>query len=380
VNKIPTRSVSEPTSERAIKGSRAGFVEGLKSNIALLRNVIKDPNLKVRISPIGLRSRTNVAIVYLANLANPEVVDEVRSRLDSVDIDRVFAAGQLEVFLQDTWITLFPLTETTERVDRTALAIVAGRVVIVVDGTPFVIIVPATLNYMMISPEDYNQYWLPSSALRLFRVLGTILSLLLPPFYIALTSFHPEMFPVKLLISIGTARLKTPFPAIVEAIGMEVAIEIIREAGLRLPAPLGQTIGVVGVIVVGQAAIQASLVSPLLLIVVALTTISSFTIPAYDLASAIRFLRFPMMLMAAFFGLYGIIIGVSVVLAHLVTLKSFGAYYLSPFAPQRVEEMKDSVIRLPSMFLKKRPQTFAPLDTKRLSDKRDEVIGPKEGE
>lgn len=373
----PTRSVQESPAERVIRGSRAAFTEALNTNTALLRRSVANPNLKIRVAPMGRRTGTYVAVAYIAGLANPDLLGEVRSRLDSLDADRYLGAGQLEQYLVDSWFSPFPQTESTERVDRTAMALADGRVAILISGTPFVLLIPTTFNSMMLSPEDYNQNWIVASLVRMLRVLSTFLSLTLPPLYIALSSFHPEMLPTPMLISIGTVRLRTPFPAIVEAFSMEVALEILREAGVRLPAPLGQTVGVVGGIVIGDAAIRAGLIGPTLLIVVALTTIASYSIPNYDLASAIRILRFPLMLAASVFGLFGLAAGLIAIGIHLTVLKSFGTYYLSPIAPQRFQEMKDSLVRFPYASLHLRPKSFAPLDRVRMSDKRQEVVGPR---
>ncbi len=231
-----------------------------------------------------------------------------------------------------------------------------GRVAILLDGTPFALIVPVTLSMMLQSPEDYYERWIPGTFIRMLRYLAAILALFTPSLYIAFISFHSGLIPTKLAISIIGTRSGVPFPALIEALFMEIAIEILREAGLRLPKPIGPAMGIVGGLIIGEAAVQAGIVSPVLVIVVALTAISSFSIPQYSAGITLRILRFPAMLCAATFGLYGVILFFLLMASHLVKLKSFGMPYLSPAVPYRLSEWKDLMVRMPLMMMKRRPK------------------------
>ncbi|SMB90971.1 spore germination protein [Thermanaeromonas toyohensis ToBE] len=362
------RGVEEPPAESLIRGSREGFSECLRTNTTLLRRRIRDPQLKLKIHFLGRRTRTAVGIMYLAGVADPALVGEVERRIKGIDIDGILESAFIEQLIEDKWSSPFSQIQNTERPDEAAAALLEGRVVILTDNTPFALIVPATFNTLLHTPEDFYHRWFITVLIRLLRFLGSILALILPSMYIAMVSFNPEMIPTSLAISIGAGREGIPFPTIIEAFIMESTLELLREAGIRLPSPLGQTLGVVGAIILGQAAVQAGIVSSAMVIVVSLTAIAGFVIPSYDAAIAIRILRFFLMIMAAIFGLYGIILGLMLILVHLVTLKSFGVPYLKPWAPWTLQDLKDSVYRAPLFKHRTRPLYVKPLEEKRIGE------------
>jgi len=366
------RGVEEPPAEALIRGSREGFSECFRTNTTLLRRRIRDPQLKLKTYFLGRRSRTTVGVMYLAGVVNPELVAEVERRLRGIDIDGILESGFIEQMIEDRWYSPFSQIQNTERPDEAAAALLEGRVVILTDNTPFALLVPATFNSLMHSPEDFYHRWFITFLIRTLRFLGSALALILPSMYIAMVSFTPEMIPTSLAISIGAGREGLPFPTIIEAFIMETTLELLREAGIRLPTPLGQTLGVVGAIILGQAAVQAGIVSSAMVIVVSLTAIAGFVIPSYDAAIALRILRFFLMIMAAIFGLYGIILGLMLILTHLVSLKSFGVPYLKPWAPWTVRDLKDSIYRAPLFRHHLRPAYLRPLEEKRMGTK-----GPK---
>ncbi|ANY67767.1 spore gernimation protein GerA [Paenibacillus sp. BIHB 4019] len=359
------RSIEEPVSEAVVRGPRDGFTETLRSNTAMLRRRIKDPSFTMDMYKIGRRSQTDIALLYIKGLTDEALVEETRSRLKQIDIDEVLESGYIEQLVEDNVMSPFPQVQNTERPDRVAGALMEGRVAILVDGTPIALIVPVTFAMMMSSPEDYYERWLPSSLIRLLRYGAAFIALFLPSLYIALISYNHGLIPTKLAISIAAGREGVPFPSIVEALIMEITLEILREAGLRLPKPIGQAVGIVGGLVIGQAAVQAAIVSPIMVIVVALTAISSFAFPQYGAGLAIRILRFGMMMAAAVLGLYGVILFYILITVHMIRLKSFGVPYLSPFVPARPSQWKDLFLRFPLHMLKRRPAMVSPQDDKR---------------
>lgn len=347
------RQVTEPRFEPALRGPQDAFNEVLCINTALMRRKVKDPNLVIRSLKIGSRSKTDIAVLYLQDVADPKTVEEVLRRLKKIQTDAVLDAGELEDGLTDNPYSPFPVLAFTERVDRSAAAIYEGRVLVMIDGTPFAIIAPVSLVYLMFTPEDYYTNYYSATFIRWIRVLALHMALLLPSIYIAVTTFHQEMVPTELMIAIAANRTNIPYPSLIEALIMEISLELLREASLRLPTTMGQTIGIVGALVIGQAAVQASLVGPVLTIIVSFTAIGSFAIPSYNTSVAIRLLRFPIMILAATLGIFGIVFGASVILIHLLKLKSFGVPYLAPFMPDKLNQIDDSLLfRKPSFSLK----------------------------
>lgn len=356
------RSIAEPESESLVRGPRDGFTETLRFNTATLRRKCRDPNLVIKTKQIGRRTKTDVAVAYLRGIARSELVAEVEQRLGRINVDQILETGQIEQLIEDNIFSPFPQAQPTERPDKTIAALTEGRIAILVDGTPFALIVPTVLVQFFQSPEDYYERWMISSLLRFLRFMGSFIAAMGPSLYIALVSYHPGLIPTHLVLSIAASREGVPFPAFVEALLMEITIELLRESGARLPKSIGQTIGIVGGIVIGDAAVRAGIASPILVIVVAVTAISSFIIPSYNAAISFRLIRFPMMILAAVLGLYGVMLGFIIVNIHLVTLRSFGVVYLAPLAPLEASDWKDVIFRLPIKFQGKRPVFLQPVD------------------
>jgi len=353
------RNISEPASQAVLRGPREGFAETLRTNTALVRRKIKNPNLWMETRQIGEVTKTDVAIMYIKGIAGDKTVNEVRRRLDRIRIDSILESGYIEELIQDDTYTPFPTIFNTERPDAVAGGLLEGRIAILVDGTPFVLVVPALFTHFLQTPEDYYQRADISSLLRMLRYVCLFIALLGPAAYIAVTTFHQEMIPTPLLLSFIAAREGIPFPAFVEAFLMEITFEILREAGVRMPRTVGQAVSIVGALVIGQSAVEAGLVGPAMVIVVSITAISNFVIPMYNMGISIRMIRFPFMILAASFGLYGILVGVIVMVLHLCSLRSFGVPYMAPFAPFIVEDQKDNIFRFPRWAMLTRPRYFS---------------------
>jgi len=350
------RSITEASTETIIRGPKESFIENLRTNTAMIRRKIKNPNLWLECKKIGKLSRTNVGIMYIKGLVNEKTVDEVRKRLDAIDTDSILESGYIEQFIQDETRSPFPTIHNTERPDVVAADLMEGRIAILVDGTPFVLIVPAVFIQFFQAAEDYYHRVEFASLLRMLRLVCFFVALIAPSVYIAITTFHQEMVPAELLISLVAQRESVPFPAFVEALIMEVTFEILREAGIRMPRTIGQAVSIVGTLVVGTAAVDAGMVSAAMVIVVSITAISNFVFPSITMAIPIRILRFPLMALAATFGLLGIAIGMFAVLLHLCSLRSMGVPYMSPFGPLIASDLKDTFIRVPRWGTTKRPQ------------------------
>jgi spore germination protein KA len=353
------RSVEEPNAQSVVRGPRDGFTENIRTNTALVRRRIKDPNLWMESIQVGRISKTDVNLMYMNGIVNEKVVEEVRQRLGRIDIDAIFESGNIEELIQDETFTLFPTIYNTERPDSISSQILEGRVAIFVDGTPFVLTVPAIFTQFFQASEDYYQRADFATLLRMLRFLCFFISLLAPSLYIAVTTFHQELLPPQLLVGLIAAREGVPFPAFIEALLMEITFEILREAGLRLPKSIGQAVSIVGTLVIGQAAVEAGLVSPSMVIVVSLTAISNFVFPSFSMGIAVRILRFPIMLLAASFGLFGITVGLIAIVLHLCSLRSFGIPYLSPFGPFILSDQKDSIFRVPQWAMYSRPRLIS---------------------
>ncbi|MDB4897424.1 MAG: gerKA1 [Firmicutes bacterium] len=372
------RTPEEPAAEPVVRGPKEGFVETGAVNIALVRRRLHDPRLRVESFTIGKRSNTPVTMVYLAGVAWPEMVDEVRRRLKRINIDGVIESGYIEELIEDAPGSPFPLVKSTERPDVVAGELLEGRVAIITDGTPHALVVPTTFTSGMQASEDYYQKWPMASFTRMLRYLFLVVALLGPASFIAVTTYHQEMLPTQLLLSIMSAREGVPFPAMVEALMMEIAFEALREAGVRLPKPVGQAVSIVGALVIGEAAVQAGLVSPILVIVVAVTGIASFVIPMFPLALALRLLRFPMIILAGSFGFYGITLGLIAISIHLASLRSFGVPYMAPTMPATPTDFKDLFIRVPWWALVNRPKFMPVMNRKRQEPERNKPAPPDE--
>ncbi|PIC82821.1 spore germination protein [Sporosarcina sp. P1] len=350
------RGITEPASQTVVRGPREGFSENLRVNTALVRRKLKDPSLWMESKVIGTRTKTNVAIMYIHGVANDKIVDEVRLRLDRIDIDGILESGNIEGLIEDSTYSPFPTVFNTERPDTVAAALLEGRIAILVDGTPFVLIVPALFVQFFQSPEDYYVHTGIGSLIRLLRFFAYLIALLAPALFIAITTFHQTMLPPALLISLTAQREGVPFPAFIEALIMEVTFELLREAGVRMPRSIGSAMSIVGAFVIGTAAVEAGIISAAMVIVVSITAISSFVSPTYNFAISARILRFGFMVLAASFGLFGIAIGFVALILHLCSLRSFGMPYMSPLAPFNVSDQKDTLIVVPIWKMFTRPR------------------------
>ncbi|WP_078554111.1 spore germination protein [Bacillus alkalicellulosilyticus] len=352
------RSIEEPSTQTIIRGPKEGFIENLDTNINLVRRRIKNPKLRFEEHVVGSETSTGVALGYLEGVANSKIVEEVRKRITDIQTNAIFESANIEEFITDKTLTPFPLLYNTERPDTIAAHILSGKVAIFVDGSPFVLSAPTVLNDFIATSEDYYLPYLMGTFLRLLRYLAFFISLLLPAFYVGIITYHHEMIPTDLIISIISQREGVPFPALVEAILMEIAFEILREAGIRMPRAVGGTISIVGGLVIGQAAVEAGLVSNIMVIVVSLTAISSFVSPIYSFSIAARLLRFVFIILAGIFGFYGILLGLIMMVAHLASLRSFGIAYLSPYAPFFLHDHEDTMVRVPIWMMRQRPKSF----------------------
>lgn len=353
------RGVEEPSSQSVIRGPKDGFTEDISTNVTLIRRRIKSPNLWKIDRKIGLVTQTDVSIMYLKGTANDLVVDEVLQRLDRIEIDGILESGYIEEFIQDQTFTPFPTIVNTERPDTVAASILDGQVAVLVDGTPFALVLPITFFKFFVASEDYYQRFDISTFLRVMRFIAFTISMILPSLYIAITTFHQEMIPTTLLVSLAAQREGIPFPAFFEALMMEITFEVLREAGVRMPRAIGSAISIVGALVLGQAAVEAGLVSAAMVIVVAFTAISSFVVPAFNISIAARLIRFILMVLAAALGLFGIMSGLFFLLIHMLSLRSFGVPYMAPIAPFIPSNLKDTVVRVPWWMMVTRPRLFA---------------------
>ncbi|MFT9494437.1 spore germination protein [Anaerosolibacter sp.] len=360
-----SRGVAEPTTEKNVKGPKDCFVETLRSNTVLIRRRIRDPNLAIEMLEVGRRTKTDVALVYLKGVIKEGLAEEVKQKIKKVDIDGIIDSGQLEQLIAAKKWTIFPQTVSTERPDKIVAGILEGRFAIIVDGSPFVLLAPAGFADYLDAPDDYYENPMVTSILRITRYLSFFLSASLPGIYIAMVNLHPGMFPPKLVISIVATRGALPFPTYIEMFIMESVLEVMQEAGIRLPQSIGQTVSIVGGIVIGQAAVEAGLVSPIVVIIVSLTAITSFTLPSYGLNLACRALRLPFMVAGATLGFFGIIAFSIMVLTHMASLDSFGVGYFEGFSPYRIGSLKDAIVQAPLSLMRSRPEFLKPQDTQR---------------
>jgi len=359
------RSIDVPPAEQTMRGSREGFIERLDINIALVRRRLKDPNLVVEKTIIGRRTRTQVGILYIDDVADPQIVSEVKKRIDQMDLDGIVASGYVEQFIEDSPTSIFPQVFITERPDKMAAMLLEGRIGIIVDNTPLAFTAPALFVQFIQAPEDYYEKTFFSNYIRILRYIALLIAISFPAFYIALLSYQPELIPYDLLISFSRARTQVPFPVIIEALVMEIIIQLVIEAGLRLPQQIGQTVGVVSGIILGQAAISAKLASPIVILIISISIICTYALPSASMVLTTRLLRLPLMLLAATFGLFGIAFGWFVVQAHLIGLESVGVPYFAPLAPMRYPDLKDSIIRTFMKKMNQRPVSVPMQDRKR---------------
>ncbi|SMC26960.1 spore germination protein KA [Clostridium acidisoli DSM 12555] len=356
IRKWAQRNIEEPNTEAAVRGSREGFTETLRVNTAMIRRIIESPNLVFEPFAIGKRTNTKINIAYIDDVADMKVVDEVRQRLSRIDTDAILESGYVEQFIEDNSFSLFATVGNSERPDKVAAKILEGRIAILCDGTPFVLTVPHLFIENFQVNEDYYSRPFLSSLIRLIRLLAFITNLTLPAVYIAIETFHQEMIPTVLILTAASAREQTPFPAVVEVIIMEIFFQLIRESGVRMPRSLGQTVSIIGTLVIGEAVVQAGIIGAPMIIISALSSICSFIIPSiFDSTTCFRYI---LIVLSSIAGLYGIILGIIFMIVHLCSLRSFGSPYFSPIAPMNLEGLKDSFIRAPLWLMKLRPKSI----------------------
>lgn len=359
------RAVTEPVSETSIKGTREGFVENLETNISLLRRRIRDKNLVIEKMTVGRRAQADLALMYISDLADEEVINEIKKRIEAIDIDIVTGVGTIEQCIEDKAYSVFPQMHTTERPDKVSTELTEGRVVILLQGTPFVICAPAVFVEFFQAVEDYQQRTLLADFNRILRVIAVIIIISLPASYLTLIRYNAELIPVKLLTPLVESRRGIAFTPLMEILSMEIIVEILREGGIRLPTKIAQTLSVVGGFVIGEAAISAKFVSPATLIVVGVAVVSTFIIPNYDMSTSVRLLTYPMIFLANSLGALGIAIGWYFIILHLVSLDSFGVPYMPINKPK---DYKDVFFRVPIWKMKNRPEAIPVKDAARQTD------------
>lgn len=362
IDSVPQRTLTEPASEQVIRGSHDGFNERLDTNIALLRRRLKNEKLVIRYLRLGKQSQTKYAIIYMHGIANSELVDAVTKRVQAIHQDNAENPGGLVEWVEDHPYSPFPQLFTTERPDVIASDLVEGRVVIMSDNSPTAITAPGSFFAFYQTPEDYNTRWMLGTFFRLIRYIGLFVSICLPAFYISVITFHYEVIPIDLVFTVKASLENVPYPPIIEAMAMLLVLELLREASVRLPARIAQTIGVVGGLVIGTAIVEANFISNTMVIVIAITAIASFTAPNSEMGSSIRVLGFPMMLLAYWFGFIGMIFGMLYLIIHLSKMTSLGRPFTTPIAPIVLKDWKDTFYRLPMWRQRVRPDEALPDD------------------
>lgn len=357
-----TRSISKPENEIVVRGSQEAFVENIRTNTSMIRRIINNENLVIEQLSLGKVTKTTISFCYMKNIANEDLVNEVRFRLSNIDIDSIINSGTIEQLIQDSSSILFPQTFATERCDRACNNILEGRIVILVNGNPYALIVPAILIDFITSPEDINLKHQYGNLIRVIRSIAFFVAMFMPALYVAVTNFHQELLPTDLVFAISAMRRSIPFPVIVELLIMEISFELIREASLRVPAPIGSTIGIIGGLILGEAAVSANLVTPLLIIIVAVTGICSYAIPDFSLNFTIRTFRFMYIILGYIAGFLGISFGMFIQLILLSNLQSFGVSYFSPYLPP-TNKNTDSSFFIKPIWKKENRSSF--LNTKR---------------
>ncbi|MCK4260308.1 MAG: spore germination protein [Halanaerobiales bacterium] len=358
------RSIQEPQTEVVVRGPREGFIEALRTNTALIRRKIKSPNLIFESMKIGRVTKTDICIAYIHGIVNDKIVNELKIRLSRIDIDGILESGYIEQLIEDAPFSIFPTIGNSEKPDVVSAKLLEGRVAVITDGTPIVLTLPYIFVEALQSSEDYySRLWL-STLIRWIRILALLTTIFLPGVYIAAQSYHPEMIPTALLISMAAAREGIPFPAFVEVFVLGLFFEVLREAGIRMPRAIGQAVSIVGALVLGEAAVNAGLVSNPVVMVTAIAGISGFVVPAHS--DSVTIMRFICSILATISGLFGIMIGSIFMLIHLASLRSFGVPYLSPLAPSILSDLKDVAIRAPIWAMRKRPHLLGTKNPERL--------------
>jgi spore germination protein KA len=364
---FPFRSIGKAENEPVVRGPNDAFTEPFRPNVALVRRRLKDPRLVTELLQVGRISSTNVALLYIDGICNPALIEEIKRRVEALDIDHLPDSGNLNEFIEDSPTSLFPQSLATERPDRVAAYLTEGHLALFVDNSPFALILPISFWSLMHAPEDHYLRWPYGGWLRWLRFTALLTALVLPAFYIATINYHTEMLPTDLLLFLAATREPVPFPAILEVIFMDVAWELIREAGTRIPTLIGSTLGLVGGLILGQAAVEARLVSPILVVIIAITGLSSFAVPNYVTAYAVRTARFIFLAAAAFQGFFGLAVAFYIFTLYMAGVKSFGVPFLAPVAP-RHPPLADVTMRKPVFTMERRPAYTAPGDLRRQAE------------
>ena len=367
----PTRAIEEPQTETVIRGPREGFTEAIDINVTLIRKKIMNPNLKVENMRIGTQTRSKVKIIYLSNIANPKIVEEVKNRLSRIELDSGLDSTYISEYIQDpTPYSIVPTTYKTEKPDKAASKILEGRVLIFADGSPIALIVPCVFIEFLHSSEDYYSNAVFATVSRFIRAGAFIVAILLPAFWVSIVTYHIELIPTSLVVSVIKARSGVPFSSLWETFFMMLIFEVLREAGIRMPRTVGQTISVVGAVIIGQAAVQAGLVSVPVIIIVSVTTLSSYTIPSPEMIDMTLLPRFILLFMGGYFGLVGVLSLMIIFLTYMVSLRSFGVPFMGGYAPIAGDTLQDSLVRMPLETMKKRPRLFTWRDSIRRKSRR----------
>ena len=365
------RSIQEPSEENVIKGSKESFIEVMRMNTALIRRRIRSEYLVIEALSVGRISKTDIALVYISNVADINTVNKIRELINNIEIDNIASPAFIEEYLIPNKHSLFPQIMYTQRPDRVAANLSDGRVALVVDGIPFVYLLPCQLPMLMQSPDDYANHFFIGSSLRIIRYISMIITLFLPAFYIAATTYQSQMLPVQLALSTQAAKQNVPFSSASEVIGLLISFEILIEAGLRLPKAVGTAMSILGGLVVGQSAVAANLVSPAVVVIVSLAGISGFIMPNQDLSSGIRLSRFLLSVLAALSGFFGLAIGLILLITHLCSLNNYNTAYMSPFVDVEERNIKDTLLRFPIKYFTKRPNDIAPVNKVKQSEGKD---------
>ncbi|MNO27168.1 Spore germination protein XA [compost metagenome] len=365
ISNLPTRSPDESSTEISIKGPKDGFTEDITTNIALIRKRIRCHSLHVKEFVLGKRTKTKLALMYFTDIINPEILTKVQTGLRSIDTDGVFSINQLEEILTGSRFKLLPLLDYTGRADYVVNSLLSGRFVIVLDGNPMVIVGPAGLSLLLKSPEDIHFNYAYVSFARLIRIVSLFFSIFLPALWVSLMAFHQDQIPFRIMATISVSRLGLPFPSQIEMFILLMLLEIFREAGVRLPNAIGQTLTSIGGLIIGDAAIRAGLVSPSVVVIGAITAVSSVTLVNQSLTSIVSIMRFFFFFAACFLGMYGVILGIVLFIAYMASQKSFGVNFLAPLSPLLIRTLIPSFLRLPWFMLKRRPGSLEPQDKDR---------------
>lgn len=358
IRSYPGRGVAEADTEVTIRGAKDSFTESMAINKVLIRRRIRDSKLKLEQIKVGVRSRTDIGIMYISDIAEESLVKEVKKRLDEFVIDGILDSGMIEQLTEDEWNSPFPQYQASIRPDKIASGILEGRIAILVDNSPYVLLLPTTISSFFQAADDYYTRWEIASFMRILRYISALISVVLPGLYVAIANYQPEMIPTSFVLSLAAAREGVPFTIVWEVIIMEIAFELLKEAGIRLPGPMGSTIGIIGGLIIGDAAVSANIVSPIIVILVALTAVASFAIPNETFSTAFRITRYLLIILAAWLGIYGLISGIVLILIHLSSLESFGIPYLMPFVASGMEggeDSRDGIIKFPTKKMYKRP-------------------------